>query len=164
MVQAPVHYRVKVRSDKWGDGRFGSPRGMLPDGSKKFHDGVDIVITPGDFLYAPITGEAVKVDFPYMGDSRWKGLQIENSVLIAEVWYMEPRVELIGQQVIAGVTRIGCAQDISKKYGVDPDKGVMTPHIHFRLSLKPFSYLVKGGQFGSTVIKIDPLQFIDQQE
>jgi len=162
MVHAPVQGRFRVRDDRWGDGHFGKSRGHFADGSKKFHDGADIVVLPNQIILSPISGKVVKIDYPYASDLSWKGVQIENSILIAEVWYVEPDEDIVGREVIGGLHRIGRAQNISQKYGVDPDKGLMTPHVHFRLSLKPMSYMVQR-TWGTSVVHVDPIPFICEE-
>jgi len=147
-----------VRSDAFGDGNFGSPRGLLPGGAKKFHDGIDIIVVPGEDIVSPISGRVVKIDYPYAGHPEWMGLEIENLDLIAEVWYIEPNPSLVNQQVIGGVTVIGRAQDISKKYSRD-----MIPHIHFRLSLRPLTYLL-GTKWDSAIIRVNPEAFIQLED
>lgn len=146
-----------VRSDKWGDGAFGTPRGTLPDGSKKFHDGLDLMVVPGDIVVSMIDGDVEKVDYPYGGDLSWKGIQIANDLVRVELWYMEPYEWLIGKFVEAGEP-VGNAQDISMKYR-DPQKvaklGFMIPHIHVRVTLRGFTTLVKGKYFQGE-ITVDP--------
>jgi hypothetical protein len=70
---------------------------------------------------------------------------------------MDPLPYMVGRDVVAGTTLIGHAQDISKRYS---DK--MTPHVHFRLTIKPFAYLV-GGAYSTDAIHVDPVLFIDKE-
>lgn len=142
--------KFEVRDDKWGDGDFGTPRGTLPGGAMKYHDGLDLVVEPGAPIYAMIDGMVEKIDYPYR-DMKYAGLQMSNHLCRVEIWYMAPFAPLVGQFIQAG-THIGYAQDISKKYGEDEEKGVMTPHVHVRVSLLPFTSIsnnkyVSYGQF-----------------
>lgn len=143
-----------IRNDEAGLGHFGAPRGTKPDGSKKYHDGVDLVVYPGQEVYSLITGVGEKVDYPYRTDLRWKGFQMNNHLVRVEYWYLEPDVELIGQMVKAG-DRIGVAQDITEKY---PGQG-MTPHIHLRVTLKAFT-CIQDGLYISEEIICDPQLFL----
>ena len=41
-----------VRTDGWGSGKFGAPRGTHPGGAKKFHDGLDVQVEPGELIHS----------------------------------------------------------------------------------------------------------------
>lgn len=143
----------KIRSDSWGNGNFGAPRGTRPDGSKKYHDGIDLEVTPGDQIVSMIDGEVEKVDYPYRSDFRWRGIQIANKLLRVEIWYMEPMGELIGETVEAGQL-VGVAQNISLKYDEQ-----MKPHVHLRTTMRSFTAL-SSGQYITSEIICDPTLFL----
>lgn len=149
-IVAPVFPAI-LRQDGEGSGRFGSSRGTLPGGSKKFHDGIDLVVAEGQSIYAPMDSKVVKVDYPYLSDARWTGIQLETPLLRCEVWYMVPDQSLIGKEVKQGQP-IGVAQDISKKYTPD-----MTPHVHVRFTILPYTYLVRSGMYHGDEPRINPL-------
>ena len=159
-VGCPVEV-YNVRSDKWGSGHFGAGRGNHSDGAKKYHDGLDLVVEPGELIWSPIDGVVEKVDYPYGSDLSWKGIQIVNGKMRAELWYMEPDEALIGEYVYVG-DPIGKAQDISLKYR-DPKKvlkyGIMTPHIHLRFTNLPGMYLING-RWSQYEITLDPALFM----
>ncbi len=144
-----------VRSDGWGSGKFGAPRGTHPGGSAKFHDGLDVQVQgAGDLLHSIIDGKMVKIDYPYRRDLSWTGLQQENKLVRVEYWYMTPAPDLVGETVTVG-TVIGVSQDISQKYGEHEKYGIMLPHIHIRVTLFPFTTLI-GGIFAGSEVIIDP--------
>lgn len=107
----------KLRDDKQGDGRFGSSRG-----SRK-HNGLDLVVTPGETIFSPIAGKVIRHTMPYDNDSRYSGLHIQDENYLIKIFYMLPSVKP-GQYVTRGQA-IGTAQKISTKYG-----GGMIDHVH----------------------------------
>jgi len=145
---SPSGPKPVVRKDLWGDGAFGASRGG------KFHDGVDLIVTPPQPVFSMIGGMAEKVEYPYRSDLSYTGIQIANSKLRVEIWYMAPYANLIGKFVQPGQA-VGYAQDISKKYGEDEKKGIMTPHIHVRVTMLAFTTL-SGGRYVSYEQHIDP--------
>lgn len=150
-----------IRADGWGNGRFGMGRGTREDGSKKFHDGLDVLVEPGQPIVSVIDGKVEKVDIPYSSDHSWKGIQIANSLLRVEIWYMEPK-DIVGHNVYAGQV-VGYAQDISQKYNHNDMKvakyGLMIPHVHVRTTVLPFTAL-SSGRYVSFEITVDPLLFL----
>jgi hypothetical protein len=143
----------KVRSDGWGDGVFGAPRGG------KFHDGLDLVVVPGWPITSPIDGVVEKYEQPYARDPMWKGIQIANKQIRVEIWYMLPKLDLVGSKVSAG-DLVGQAQDISMKYGWDEKKKAMLPHIHLRVTALPFTMLVER-QWNASKAYLDPKLFLE---
>lgn len=155
--ESPV-FPCTVRSDGRGDGSFGASRGILPGGRGKFHDGVDLVVSPGQLITSPINGTVEKIEYPYASDLRWTGIQLRNHLIRCEIWYMTPKDGLVGTYVSIGWP-LGYAQDISEKYPQNED-GKMTPHIHVRMSLLPFSFLVDGAYKDKSVF-LDPMIFFE---
>lgn len=108
----------KIRGcDASGCGHFGAGRGT------RLHDGVDIVVIPGETITSPISGKVIKHPYVYPGDLKFRGIDIENETYLVRMFYLSPSVA-VGLSVNAGQP-IGIAQDISKKY-TKP----MTIHIH----------------------------------
>jgi hypothetical protein len=131
-IESPVPGPV-VRDDKWGKGHFGSPRGS------KAHDGLDLVVVPGQPVFSMIEGVVEKYEQCYRSDPRWTGIQIANTQLRVELWYMEPLHIKVNQFVRAGEL-LGAAQNISTKYPPTPKIPYpMTPHIHVRVTLRAFT-------------------------
>lgn len=146
---------LQIRSDAWGAGIFGAYRGELPSGELKYHDGLDLIVTPGQNIYSMIDGTFEKVEYPYRALPQWTGIQIANPKLRVEIWYMEPRIFNPGAFIHAGDT-VGTAQDISQKYGKDPELGWMTPHIHVRVTLRAMT-LIANNRYIPYDVFIDPL-------
>jgi hypothetical protein len=51
---------------------------------------------------------------------------------------------------------IGFAQNVVEKHGAP-----MLNHVHFQLALKPYGAIIKGGEWNTKLIYINPLHFID---
>ena len=107
----------KIRIDSKGNGRFGSSRG------NHVHNGIDLVVTPDETIFSPISGKVVRYGVPYDNDSRYSGIHIQNDEYLVKIFYMLPSVQP-GQYVTRGQA-IGTAQKISTKYG-----GGMIDHVH----------------------------------
>lgn len=109
----------KIRSDGYGSGYFGASR----DQGKRKHNGIDLVVTPGESILSPITGKILKYSYPYPGES-FSGVHIQNDEYLVKMWYLSPVLVKPGQQVTQGQA-IGVAQKISTKYGSG-----MIDHVH----------------------------------
>jgi hypothetical protein len=142
------------RKDEWGEGHFGAKRGS------KQHDGLDLIVTPGQPIFSMIDGTVEKYEQCYSSDPRWLGVQIANSMLRVELWYMNPKNTVaIGEFVTAG-QMVGVAQDISEKY--PPNEKILThmiPHIHVRVTLRAFT-TIANGRYVSFEQYIDPTLLI----
>ncbi|MCK5602603.1 M23 family metallopeptidase [Candidatus Pacearchaeota archaeon] len=115
-----------VRSDSKGSGLYGARRG----GSR--HKGTDYVCVPGQPVVAPISGVVVRKAKPYEGEE-YSGVVIQGENMRIKMFYLQPLHGLIGTRVEQGQL-VGCAQDISGKYG----KNEMMPHIHLQIdSINP---------------------------
>jgi hypothetical protein len=128
-----------VRDDEWGKGHFGARRGS------KCHDGVDLIVTPGQPIFSMIDGLVEKYEQCYTSDARWHGVQIANAMLRVELWYMEAKNTVAVDEYVNAGQMIGVAQDISEKY--PPTEKIpheMTPHIHVRVTLRSFSAIASG--------------------
>ena len=64
----PVLNGAIRKSDKWGQGHFGAPRG-----SRK-HNGIDIVTQLGTPILSPIEGKVIRISYPYASDMSFTGL------------------------------------------------------------------------------------------
>jgi hypothetical protein len=155
IIGTPIADIVEIRNDLWGDGAFGSRRGS------KFHDGIDILVQPGDPIFSMIDGVIEKVDYPYASDLSWTGIQIGNDKVRTEIWYMTPNIPS-GNLFVREGDLIGTAQDISHKYPpTEKIPGPMTPHIHVRVTLKAFT-VIANGRYVSYEIYVDPNLFIGE--
>ncbi len=147
-IESPVPW-PKLRCDGWGQGHFGAPRG------NKQHDGLDLIVTPTQPIFSMIDGMVEKYEQCYSHDPRWRGIQIANSQLRVELWYMEPLHVKVGEFVKVG-DLVGAAQDISTKYPpTEKAPYNMKPHIHVRVTLRAFT-TIANGRFVSYEQYIDP--------
>jgi len=113
-------------TDAYGGGFFGATRGH------RIHDGTDYISTPGNNVYAPLSGRVRRISKPYSSGidaMALSGLEIEASDgTKCWAWYMQPSSNIIGRVVKAGTTIIGKATTLKNRY-----KNGMTDHIHIRI-------------------------------
>ncbi|MXN90145.1 peptidoglycan DD-metalloendopeptidase family protein [Flavobacterium sp. Sd200] len=122
-VFTPVTKNMKFRGyDPLGSGAFGAHR----SGNTRKHSGVDVLATPGQDIFAPISGTAVRVAYPYKDDLSYTGILIKNAEYEVKMFYLSPTV-VMGKQVTAG-QKIGVAQNITAKHGA-----AMQNHVHFEV-------------------------------
>lgn len=114
------------RPDKFGNGAFGAKRER--NGKEYIHQGVDIVVKPGEPIYAPFDLRFIRTAKPYVDDNTliggvwdFEGQGIEGQM---KIFYMTP---LNGREFKKGEV-IGYAQNVAAKYGAG-----MTNHIHLEL-------------------------------
>ena len=120
----PKSIRRRIRkSDNWGSGYFGAPRGNRP------HLGIDLIYSPDEEIRAPFDLTINRVSYPYAA-SPYSGIAftttINNINYDGRMWYMFPDLVSIGQSVKRGQV-IGVAQQINEKY---PG---MINHVHLQL-------------------------------
>lgn len=112
------------KTDKWGNGSFGAPRG-----SRK-HNGLDIVVVFGQDILSPVNGKIVRKSFPYAKDLSYEGVLIEgvgsHAGISVKIFYMNPLASVISSNVSAG-DKIGTAQNLIRKYPA------ITNHIHLEV-------------------------------
>lgn len=125
----------ELREDTAGSGQFDPVKEGGARPTEK-HNGVDLLVKPGDEVYSPMDARVLRKAFPYPGDLNYEGLLLEG---IGEyegyrfkIFYIQPL--WTNKQMDAGVTvkkgmPIGIAQAISKRY---PGKK-MKDHIHVEL-------------------------------
>jgi hypothetical protein len=138
-IESPVGSLPIIRDDEWGQGYFGAKRGS------KQHNGVDLVVSPGQPICSMIDGVVEKYEQCYTADPRWTGIQIANTQVRVELWYMNARNTVAVNEHVSAGQRIGVAQNISEKY--PPTEKIphdMTPHIHVRVTLRSFTTLANG--------------------
>jgi hypothetical protein len=103
-----------------------------------------------------IDGTVEKYEQCYLSDTRWTGIQIANSLVRVELWYMDASNTVMAGEFVTAGQHIGVAQDISIKY--PPTEKIphdMTPHIHVRLTLRAFT-TIANGRYVSYEQYIDP--------
>jgi len=109
----------RIRSDPKGDGHFGTSR------TGHVHQGVDLVVVPGEVLTSPIAGKVLRVTRPYADDPDYTGVVLFGEGFEVKIFYCHLIAGLhVGDAVERGEP-FAIAQDISAKYG-----GGMIPHIH----------------------------------
>lgn len=125
-----------------GCGDFLSPRSSTKGPSVRFHAGVDYVSTPGEVVYAPMSGYVERLKNP--GRPGLEGVLVRNTAgYAASVYYVKVNADIktalasgVGPdgvskyyKVEAGKTPIGVAQDLQPAYPPSvPD------HIHTTLT------------------------------
>lgn len=116
----------KLRSDKWGDGKFGAPRGS------RLHLGVDISGSRGSYVVAPVAGKVVRAGMPYANDpGEWNCYLVIREPRGDEwrLFYVVPIPGVVGITVVRGQV-VATLADVGAKYGTHPEKGRMWAHCH----------------------------------
>ena len=116
--------RNEIRQpDNHGQGYYGAKRG------DRKHKGIDLVCSPGQVIFSPITGVVIREAKPYAG-MEYSGLLIQGTNIEIKMFYFEPDPRFFGrestQHVQAGQP-VGIAQKISDRYTG------MTDHIHLQI-------------------------------
>lgn len=106
--------------DPFGCGNFGAPRGT------RKHNGIDLIVSPGQDIFSPITGKVTRIAYPYASDLSYKGLEIVNEQYKVKIFYINPTVAI--PSVVTAGQKIAEAQNIAAKYG-----STMTNHVHFEV-------------------------------
>ncbi|MUV03166.1 peptidoglycan DD-metalloendopeptidase family protein [Flavobacterium rakeshii] len=118
---AAITKKQKIRGcDPLGCGSFGARRGTHT------HQGIDIIATPGEDIYSPITGKVTRIAYPYASDLSYTGVEIVNEKYKVKMFYMSPTVAI--PSVVTAGNKIGVAQNISAKHGA-----AMTNHVHIEV-------------------------------
>ena len=119
-------------TDLHGSGFYGASR-RNENGTSRSHNGIDIIVSKYQTIYAPISGYIRRYSMPYSNDSRWLGLLIEGNGkhqnYEMKIWYFQPYSGILGTNVYAGQA-IGKAQDLREKYSD------ITPHCHVEVRYK----------------------------
>lgn len=113
--------------DPHGCGYYGASRkrdGVSVPGA---HNGIDVVVQPGEEVYAPISGK-VRTLFVYSGFTQMKGIEITSDNMKLKMFYVSP-VDLQTGDIIVRGEFVGYAQDIASYHNA----ASMTPHIHVEL-------------------------------
>jgi len=111
----------KRKSDKWGQGHFGAPRG------DRKHNGIDYACLEGSEILSPVDGQVTKHGYPYADDLSFRYVQITNGERKHRIFYVDPILP-IGRIIKEGDV-IGTAQDLEQRY---PE---ITPHIHYEIMI-----------------------------
>ena len=116
-----------LRSDKWGDGKFGASRGAA-----RLHAGIDICGNPGSYVSSPVDGFVVRTGMPYSNDNGpWNCYLLirEEDGTEWRLFYVIPLGGIVGTTVHRGQA-VATLADVGAKYGTHPIKKRMSPHTH----------------------------------
>lgn len=132
----PVQPLVPRKCDSWGCGHFGASR----DGGKRKHKGQDYLVTPGQIVYAPISGVVTTGPAYASGlHPELRLIKITDGATVVNIMYALPGT---GGYVAKG-ERIGTAQSLQSVYKGIPD------HIHVEVSIAG--------------VKVDPAQYFEEK-
>lgn len=127
----PILPKQQIRMDDLGEGHFGASR------HRRSHAGVDLVVSKGDTIFAPIDGVITRKVYPYGAKKSWRGCELtgvqQYSGYKIKVFYIKP-IKNVGNLVKAGEP-IGVAQSISTKYSHH-----MIDHIH--IEVRKYNHLI----------------------
>jgi len=91
------------------------------------HAGVDLVAAPGGQVVAPVDGVVTRIGRVYEGVPDYHFVEIApQDGLRTRVYYIHPTVKA-GQKVAGGLTPIGTAEDLQRRY-----PGI-TDHVHLEI-------------------------------
>ncbi|RLA42887.1 MAG: hypothetical protein DRR06_13455 [Gammaproteobacteria bacterium] len=111
---------ITIRNDAHGEGRFGASR------KTRTHIGVDLDTLPKSYVYAPIDCTVKRIGTCYVGDPRFKLIELHGKCQIHRILYVNPNV-IAGAHLSEGDV-IGRSLDLRDKYGP-----AMVPHIHWEI-------------------------------
>lgn len=115
----------KIRKcDQKGCGYFGAKRG------EKKHRGVDIITTPEELVYAPISGSVRKL-IVYPNQNEMIGVEISNEQYKVKLFYVNSNFKT--HDFIQKGEYLGKAQNIAKYWNAE---GKMTNHVHIEVREK----------------------------
>lgn len=121
-----------VRTDSWGDGNYGAPRG------DRKHRGIDYACQQGSKVLAIRGGKVTKIGYPYNPSDMDKGWL--RYVQVTDVFghhvryfYVEPTIWL--HTVLKAGEEIGTTQNLNGAY-----KGI-TNHVHLEVKLSSGEYI-----------------------
>ncbi len=114
------------QQDNYGFGHYNAPRGH------RSHDGCDYIARPNQMVVAPMSGIVTRISKPYTSGvdaDTLSGVEIvASNGYQCKVWYLEPEHNIVGKLVIAGLSPIGKAKSLQRRY----PNGI-TNHVHIRI-------------------------------
>lgn len=116
------------RSDGWGSGWYGAPRG------EREHSGIDFLAEAGGIIYSPVSGMVTKHGICY-SRSDYNYIQItDNKGNHVRLFYVEPMV-VIGTFIEKGAPT-GILENLQVRYHKDDTHGRPIPnHCHVEIKL-----------------------------
>lgn len=140
-----INATVRGRDKGYGSGEWHASR----DNGKRRHEGVDLVVAPGQAIIAPVLVKVVRRADPYKDtkDAILSGVVlqvVDRPVMTIKLLYVEPMADLIGRLCTKGSV-IGHAQSLQHLY-----PGI-TDHVHVEIWLggervDPTPYLIHAGE------------------
>lgn len=114
--------KSRVR-DAYGSGQYGASR----DAGVRTHNGIDIIVAPGEKIFSPIKGNIVRQAMPYRDDPNYKGIVLKG----IEQWDGYELKIFYVEGLFSGEAfesqEIGSAQNLTLRY-----PGI-TNHIHLEV-------------------------------
>jgi len=96
-ISNPVLNGTIRKSDKWGKGDFGAPRGT------RKHNGIDIVTQLGTPILSPVEGKVIRVAYPYASDMSFTGLLIQGTGIHQgieiKIFYLKPIPNIVNKTI-----------------------------------------------------------------
>jgi len=122
-IHEPIIFPQTRKTDRWGSGAYGAPRGGHT------HHGVDFDVKKGSVVCATRAGRVSKIGYPYPPSNPEKGHYRYVEILSGEYrfryFYIHPIVEM--HQTVGIDQPIGVAQGLTKVY-----PGI-TDHVHLEI-------------------------------
>lgn len=104
---------------------YGSGAWMAPRGTRK-HQGIDLVLNPGERLASPVAGQVTRLGYTYSDDLSYRYVEVSVRSYRFRFFYLQPLVS-VGDAVEVGDV-LGIAQDLGTRY----PNGI-TNHTHFEI-------------------------------
>lgn len=117
-----INQKSRVR-DAYGSGQYGASR----DAGIRTHNGIDIIVVPGEKIFSPIKGNIIRQAMPYKNDPNYKGIVLKG----IEQWDGYELKIFYVDGLFSGVAlesqEIGFSQNLTLRY-----PGI-TNHIHLEV-------------------------------
>jgi hypothetical protein len=114
--------KSRVR-DAYGSGQYGASR----DAGVRTHNGIDIIVAPGEKIFSPIKGDIVRQAMPYRDDPNYKGIVLKGvddwDGYELKIFYVEGLFSGRANET----QEIGSAQNLTLRYPT------ITNHIHLEV-------------------------------
>lgn len=110
-----------IRNDTMGLGHFGAPR------RNRTHQGLDLVVEPGQPVRSPIAGRFIRTGRPYP-DGPFRLVVVQGEGWDVRLMYVDPDPALVPGAPVKRGQVLGTAQDVRQRYGQ-----AMKPHVHIEV-------------------------------
>lgn len=126
----------RMRNDAAGSGHFGAPRG------NRIHQGLDLLVEPGQEVLSPVTGRFIRQGWPYANDRRFHLVVLNGEGYEVKLLYVKPIEGLVPGTPVHRGQVVGMAEDVASKYG-----GSMLPHVHVEVRRIVGAHLLDPARF-----------------